>query len=428
MKKIILVFVLLVLPASLQAEEQSCIGCHETATPAAITQWQGSAHFPSVGCSDCHGTDHERMRSGEISVTAHTCGNCHQQAFSEHASSKHSLGLHTGWGCTRNMPDRNREECKFCHDENSSLAKSKVQCARFLKQTGEMRAIGCNRCHEVENSCQSCHSNHLTDLEIVRSSRICAKCHMGPDHPQWEMWETSLHGSLNMTMGDSIGPSCQSCHMPQGSHDVSLGITVTTGGNDIPLEKATVEREKMLDVCAKCHARDFARRDLEVADKVRQQANDILKEAETRIRQIGDQNLLEPSPSERPKHPLSGNTLVLDSQMLYEDYSHLERLFFKMKKYDHAKTWKGAYHQNPAYTHWYGNAELKMDLVDIKAEATRLEKQALLMEGGGSTPGKVDDRDELERLTDDYRRGRMSEQEFQEARKKLLESFSGDGK
>ena len=58
--------------------------------------------------------------------------------------------------------------------------------------------------------------------------------------------------------------------------------------------------------------------------------------------------------------------------MLYEDISHVERLFFKMKKYDLAKTVKGAFHQNPAYTHWYGNAELKMTLADIKAEAARL--------------------------------------------------------
>ena len=37
-------------------------------------------------------------------------------------------------------------------------------------------------------------------------------------------------------------------------------------------------------------------------------------------------------PSDRPPHPLSGAKLVTDSQMLYEDTSHIERLFFQMKK------------------------------------------------------------------------------------------------
>jgi len=56
-----------------------------------------------------------------------------------------------------------------------------------------------------------------------------------------------------------------------------------------------------------------------------------------------------------------------------------------MKKYDYARTVKGAYHQNPAYTHWYGNAELKMDLVDIRAEASRLRKAGTGPSAGATT-------------------------------------------
>ena len=57
--------------------------------------------------------------------------------------------------------------------------------------------------------------------ELVRDPGVCAKCHMGPDHPQWEMWQTSQHGTLYAAAGAELGPTCQSCHMAQGSHDVS---------------------------------------------------------------------------------------------------------------------------------------------------------------------------------------------------------------
>lgn len=79
------------------------------------------------------------------------------------------------------------------------------------------------------------------------------------------------------------------------------------------------------------------------------------------------------SPCDR-LHPLRGAALVTDGQMLYEETSRAEGIFFKRQKYDLAQTVTGAYHQNPAYTHWYGNAELKMDLIDLRAEASRLRQ------------------------------------------------------
>ncbi|NVN99545.1 MAG: hypothetical protein HXX17_09490, partial [Geobacteraceae bacterium] len=121
----------------------------------------------------------------------------------------------------------------------------------------------------------------------------------------------------------------------------------------------------------------------------------------------------------RPPHPLSGNQLVIDSQLLYEDTSHIERLLFKMKKYDYARTIKGAYHQNPAYTHWYGNAELKMDLIDIKAEAGRLKKGR----AQGAVSNKPTVEEELKTLEKKLARGAISDMEYQAEKKKVLDDF-----
>ena len=414
----------LVIVASASAE--SCLDCHRRETPAAVTQWERSAHFQRVDCAGCHGENHQQIVDGASPVDAKVCGQCHQQAYEQHSTSRHGLSLQAGWGCTRTLPDRDKRECSFCHEQGSTRPKATVHCARFLAQSAEMRSIGCNRCHQVESSCASCHTNHLTDLEPLRRPEACATCHMGPDHPQWEMWQTSRHGVLFATMGDEVGPSCQVCHMPGGSHDVSFGITLTSGMQPLDAELVAKRRTEMLRVCQQCHARGFAERDLDSSDTVRQQSVALVQEATAIIRDLNDRNLLVPAPDQRPPHPLLGSQLVLDGQMLYEDYSHIERLLFKMKKYDLAKAVKGAYHQNPAYTHWYGNAELKMTLVDIKAEAVRLrERSSVRLQnlGGESANPFARMESELQALKNKYDRGAIDEQDYAAERSRLLDSL-----
>jgi len=421
---------LLPLGQSLAAED--CLPCHREKTPAAVRQWEESAHAGArVGCAACHGVDHKAIEAGEAPVDADVCGKCHRKALLEHRTSRHGMGLHAGWGCTRNLPERDPAECRFCHRKGSEEPVSQVQCARFLKQSSEMGELGCNRCHQVENNCGSCHGNHFTDLAIVRDPASCAKCHMGPDHPQWEMWQTSQHGTLNGSMGPAVGPDCQRCHMPEGSHDVSKGLTAPPSGKPYPEEELPGRRAEMLRICTGCHAPAFARQELARGDAVRAQSLALVREAEAIVWDLADHGLLDPMPEERPPHPLRGEVLVTDGQMLYEDISRIERLLFKMKKFDFAKTIKGAYHQNPAYTHWYGNAELKMDLVDIRAEASRLRERG---EGGKASEKKVaiprgkKDEEALEALKRKFERGAISPEEYARRKALLLDAFLGEGK
>lgn len=405
---------------------EDCVECHKKETPAAVEQWQASSHAPDIGCSTCHGSDHEAILKGNAPVDAKVCGRCHEDAYHEHASSKHGMGLHSGWGCTRNLESRDPRECRFCHEEGSTQPKTTVQCARFLTQTSEIGSLGCNRCHQVGNSCASCHTNHITDLATVRGPESCATCHMGPDHPQWEMWQTSRHGVLFEALGETAGPTCQRCHMPDGSHDVSYGITMSPAMVQVSSEQFTLRRQEMIKLCTQCHAKSFAERELKSGDAILTQSQALISEAEAVIRDLADRDLLVPSLQDRPVHPLRGRELVLDGQMLYEDISHVERLFFKMKKYDLAKTVKGAFHQNPAYTHWYGNAELKMTLVDIKAEAARL--QAGVMSAAEESASEVGEgspfsslEEELQILKRKRDRGAIDAEEYTRSKQELFE-------
>jgi hypothetical protein len=427
----------LLVPSWVSAE--TCIACHTRDTPGAVAQWKASAHFGAkVGCEKCHGSEHTLIERGGAVVGDAVCGKCHEKESGEHAASKHGIGTHTGWGCTRKLPSRDESECGFCHREDTSAVVTRVQCARFLLQSSEMGQVGCNRCHQVESACGSCHTNHLTDLAVVRNPIVCAKCHMGPDHPQWEAWETSQHGGVNRALGPKHGPDCQRCHMAK-THDVSRGIA----GAKTKDEGFDKERATMVAVCAECHAKKFAEKELARVDAVRAQSIALVKEAADIIADLHDNGLLDPGPGDRPEHPLRGDELVLDGDMVYENISHIERLFFTMRKYALAQTTVGATHQNPATTHWYGNAELKMLLVDIESEASRLRERGgsvsstsankeVAEEGGKMWPAKPAPPDPVQRkfrtLKSKFERGDLSADEYADEKARMLDELTGGSK
>jgi hypothetical protein len=103
---------------------------------------------------------------------------------------------------------------------------------------------GCGGCHKVgikteeeiadlkakgstfgHAACDSCHTRHTFSVAEAREPEACASCHMGFDHPQWEMYSTSKHGIA--------APTCQTCHMPDGDHEVRTAwgfLAVRTNG------------------------------------------------------------------------------------------------------------------------------------------------------------------------------------------------------
>lgn len=77
-------------------------------------------------------------------------------------------------------------------------------------------------------SCSACHSRHDFSPRRARQPENCGKCHLGPDHPQKEIYEESKHGvafrdlhaKMNLDAKDwvlgkdySQAPTCATCHM-----------------------------------------------------------------------------------------------------------------------------------------------------------------------------------------------------------------------
>lgn len=127
-------------------------------------------------------------------------------------------------------------------------------------------------------ACSTCHTRHLFGVAVAREPAACGNCHMGPDHPQKEIYEESKHGvaflanreAMNLdaipwVLGEdyAAAPTCATCHMsalPElaTNHDVGLRIAWTLRlAVSVHLEDWEVRREEMTQVCRQCHAPGF---------------------------------------------------------------------------------------------------------------------------------------------------------------------------
>ncbi len=151
-------------------------------------------------------------------------------------------------------------------------------------------------------SCSACHSRHDFSPRRARRPENCGKCHLGPDHPQKEIYEESKHGAayrdleahMNMD-GDSwvLGqdysqaPTCATCHLSGHSknggkitHDPGMRISWTnrppiSAVMDTDINHKVVretdpekrrgliadswqdKRDRMRQVCTHCHTGDY---------------------------------------------------------------------------------------------------------------------------------------------------------------------------
>jgi hypothetical protein len=421
--------------------DETCVSCHNKETARVVKVWSGSAHSSAdIGCEECHGTDNgpKHYEDGaRKTVEAFICARCHEDQAKAHFAGKHGISFRAGRACTRNMEKTRKvlEGCNDCHEKGSTLLRQEAECARFLAQSPSMQRQGCLSCHKIENRCDACHTPHDTDLEIVNDPAVCGTCHMGPDHPQYEMWKSSRHGVMYSQKGREYAPGCTACHMPSGSHDVSAGISMGLFGQKYPDEIRAVQRQRMLDICTQCHSRSLAEQNLSDGDAIQKEAKALIDEAASIIKGLDAEGLLKPGPAERPAHPLSGRQLDIGPQMLYEDLSAVEALFFRMKKFYYIITYKGVFHQNPDYAHWYGNAPMKLALAEIKSNAIllreiyRIKKQVNNLSAmehdrhGDGTPIGLEEelKLKLRKLKDRFLREEISKDEYEEMRIKLLD-------
>jgi hypothetical protein len=267
-------------PAIVTALNRGCVDCHRQRSAALVMQWEASRHAKvGIGCVDCHQAKaeepdawkHEGVVTGAL-VTPKDCARCHQKEYEEFTRSHHARAGEIIASLDNvialkiaGTPDNPADAVNGCWQCHGSIVRFRRDGGGQIVRVGaEGRPAihpdtwpnsGMGRLNPdgSKGSCHACHSRHEFDAKLSRGPENCGKCHMGPDHPQIEIYNESKHGiafyanRARMALekdGEWIlgrdyaaAPTCATCHMsgfvtPTGvvhgnSHDVGERISWT---------------------------------------------------------------------------------------------------------------------------------------------------------------------------------------------------------
>ncbi|MFQ5750937.1 MAG: multiheme c-type cytochrome [bacterium] len=385
---------------------QQCVECHKEVTPNIISDWQLSKHSQNeVTCSVCHGEEHSSADDvAKVEIpTPETCATCHEDRVEQFKRGKHAFA----WAAMKAMPTTHwlpmalTEGMKGCGGCHKIGLKSEEEI-QDLKKNGAGFGLA---------SCDACHTRHTFSVQEARQPQACQTCHMGFDHPQWEMYSASKHGvrfllKQNKILPEGVAaPTCQTCHMQEGDHAVktswgflavrlplpddeqwkadqvtilqALGVLDPkgnpTGRLDV-VKAADVarltqedwqqERNKMLKVCSDCHSENFAKAELEKGDQMIKETDHLLAEAIRTVAALYIDGIL--------KKPVNYAYAFPDLLTFHDAPTPIEQKLFVMHLEHRMRAFQGTFHANPDYALWYGWSEMKRDLTEIQTMAEEL--------------------------------------------------------
>jgi hypothetical protein len=385
---------------------QECVDCHKKGTPNIVTDWQLSKHSQNeVTCSVCHGDGHKDPYDVEKAQipTPETCAVCHEERVEQFKSGKHAAA----WAAMKAMPT--------AHWQPMALMEGMKGCGGChkigLKTEEEIKELKENGAGFGIASCDACHTRHTFSVLEARQPQACQTCHMGFDHPQWEMYSASKHGvryllkQNNILPATTAAPTCQTCHMQEGHHAVltawgflavrlpmpddkqwasdratilqALGVLDPEGNPTARLDVVKAanlarltqedwqkERNKMLKTCNRCHSLNFAKAELEKGDQIIKASDHLMAEAIRTVAGLYKDGLLKKSENYAYAFP--------DLLTFHDAPTPIEQKLFVMFLEHRMRAFQGAFHANPDFSLWYGWSEMQRDLSEIKSMAEEL--------------------------------------------------------
>ncbi len=231
-------------------------------------------------------------------------------------------------------------------------------------------------------SCTACHSRHDFSPRRARQPENCGKCHLGPDHPQKEIFEESKHGVAYRDLKDKMNldgetwilgedyaqaPTCATCHLSGHSrnggkitHDpgeriswtnrppVSVVLDTDKDGKVVTetdpakrqklvTDTAEAKRNRMKAVCSHCHTPDYVN---------------------AFYTQYDDLVILFNEKFAKPGRDIIGalrkNELITETQF----DEPIEWTWFYLWHHEGRRARHGASMMAPDYTHWHGMYEV----------------------------------------------------------------------
>jgi hydroxylamine dehydrogenase len=397
-------------PAVKASTASLCVDCHKKETPGVVSDWQASKHSKNgIDCSACHGDGHRTAHDvDKVRIsTPEICAGCHEKQFQQFAGGKHAAA----WAAMKAMPT--------AHHQPTAMMEGMKGCGGChklgLKTEAEIRELKSNGAGFGLASCDACHTRHLFSAQEARQPQACQTCHMGFDHPQWEMYASSKHGvryalkQYKVLPATVAAPTCQTCHMQEGHHGVrtawgflavrlpmpydpqwsadrttilqALGVLDPEGKPTARLEvikAANVarltqeewarERNKMVKTCNQCHSVNFAKAELIKGDDMIREADHLMAEAIRVVADLYKDGIL-PKPNNY-SYPFP------DLLTFHDAPTVIEQRLFVMHLEHRMRAFQGTFHASPDYAMWYGWSEMQRDLTEIKTMAADLRRDA----------------------------------------------------
>jgi hydroxylamine dehydrogenase len=413
--------VCLALSSGMQAQQTSgnqCLDCHSKVTPKIVSDWRLSKHSQmEVACATCHGEEHTSANDvAKVKIpTPETCSQCHQTQVDQYKHGKHAAA----WAAMKAMPTIHWQPMAMTEGEKGCGGCHKIG----LKTPEEIKSLRQGGSEFGAAACDSCHTRHTFSVEEARQPQACESCHMGFDHPQWEMYSSSKHGvrhQLKQTKtlpADAAAPTCQTCHMQEGNHEVrtawgflavrlpmpedaqwaadratvlqALGVLDPSGKPTALVDTIKAadlarltqedwqrERDKMVKTCNQCHSVNFAKQQLQQGDDMIRNADHLMAEAIRIVAGLYKDGVL-PKPKAYA-YPFPNLLTFHDAPTV------IEQKLFVMYLEHRMRTFQGTFHASPDYAMWYGWSEMQRDLTEIKELAADMRRS----HGGGPSAVK----------------------------------------
>ena len=276
----------------LAESRDECVVCHSRSTPGIVEQYGHSTMAAAeVRCQDCHevaadypgAVEHEGTYVLNQPTTA-MCETCHQAEVAQYNQSRHGLPAYVAYAGTEVLT----ADLRAIYDAipEAGFQSDRSRNALYHIEGPAITRFACESCHNIGapaadgsvGECQKCHLRHEFSREQARKPETCNDCHIGPDHPQWEIYQESPHGIMYATGGDdwnwdaepgTLSPTdlpaatCATCHISGfgasgTTHDVGDRLTWYLFA---PISERRPNyqenRTEMQQVCHECHNVNF---------------------------------------------------------------------------------------------------------------------------------------------------------------------------
>ncbi|NOZ28104.1 MAG: nitrate reductase [Chloroflexi bacterium] len=374
---------------ALAESDDECVTCHRRTTPGIIEQYgYSSMAAAEITCRDCHEVEADYPGAEEHegtyvlgSPTTAICERCHSVEVAQFNQSRHGLPAYVAYAGTEDLTPELLSVYESVPE--GGFNPDRMRNALYAMEGPDITRFACESCHNIGKpaadgsvgQCQKCHLRHEFSLEQARKPETCNACHIGPDHPQWEIYQESPHGIAYMTGGDRWNwdaepgtltvsdfpaPTCATCHMSGfgasgTTHDVGDRLTWYLFA---PISKRRPSwqdnQTRMQNVCRECHNENFIKDFFDAADRATEAVNAWVEESNEIVAPLKERGLLTAEPFDEP---------------IDFTYFNLWHHWGRTAKF-------GVWMQGPDYVQWHGVYEILNDLAELREMAEEKLQEA----------------------------------------------------